>query len=198
MVCCGEPAQDLELFIVDPDDGAALPNGVVGEVCIRGPNVSPGYWGDKSRRSKNSLLHTGDLGIFQDGKLYITGRLKDLIIVRGRNIYPQDIESAAQVVVQNAPENSCVAVTHREKLVLIHELSPSQAKYKHCVDLAASITSRISELFEVRIDRVIFTRSNFIPRTNSGKISRSALALLLDEANNHFIFDTANKPLELT
>ncbi|MEW8014980.1 MAG: fatty acyl-AMP ligase [Candidatus Sedimenticola endophacoides] len=193
VVCCGKPAQGLDLFIVDQNGGAVIPDGTIGEVCIRGPNVTPGYWGGTRCGSRNHTLRTGDLGFLRDGRVYITGRIKDLIIVRGRNIYPQDIESVAQAIIQTATENSCAVVMQNESLVLVQELPISERDNKCYANLSAGIVSRIAELFEVRVDRVIFTKSNVIPRTNSGKISRSALSCSLDTNELPFLFDTAEK-----
>ena len=116
-VSCGRIARSLWAVIVDPDTGAELPDGAVGEVWLQGDNVGRGYWGRpeeteqtfharlRSRLGEgsraegsavgDSWLRTGDLGVYLDGELYITGRIADLVIIDGRSHYPQDIEATA-------------------------------------------------------------------------------------------------------
>ena len=102
LVGCGRPWMDHEVLIVDPETHVPCAPGSVGEIWVAGPSVARGYWNrpDESRRDfearlstqEGPYLRTGDLGFFHDGQLFITGRLKDLLIVRGRNFYPHDIE----------------------------------------------------------------------------------------------------------
>ncbi|MFV0475009.1 MAG: fatty acyl-AMP ligase, partial [Pikeienuella sp.] len=100
----GAPAEGMEIAIVDPATGARAPAGGTGEIWLRGPNIAPGYWGspeagagmfDQLLDGGRGWLRTGDLGALQGGRLYVTGRLKELIVVRGRNHHPQDIEETA-------------------------------------------------------------------------------------------------------
>ena len=116
-VSCGQPARSLWAVIVNPDTGAELPDGEVGEIWLQGNNIGRGYWGRPkkpgsrsapscSRGSaegshaegsavKGAWLRTGDLGVYLDGELYVTGRIADLVTIDGRNHYPQDIEATA-------------------------------------------------------------------------------------------------------
>jgi acyl-CoA synthetase (AMP-forming)/AMP-acid ligase II len=103
LVGCGRVAEGIEVVIVDPESGANLPDGHVGEILVAGPSVAHGYWG-RAEETEHSFgarssdagarpfLRTGDLGVLRDGELFVTGRVKDLIIIRGRNVHPQDIE----------------------------------------------------------------------------------------------------------
>jgi len=102
MVSCGDTRLQHELCVVDPDSGIACPENRVGEIWFAGPSVACGYWNRPEQSvatfaaylgDRGPYLRTGDLGFQRDGQLYITGRLKDLIIIRGRNFYPQDIEA---------------------------------------------------------------------------------------------------------
>jgi acyl-CoA synthetase (AMP-forming)/AMP-acid ligase II len=108
LVGCGRPAAGHRLAIVDPESGRRCAGGRVGEIWSAGPSVAGGYWGrpDESRATFHNrlagegdrdFLRTGDLGFVHDGELFVCGRLKDLLIVRGRNYYPQDVEEAAEV-----------------------------------------------------------------------------------------------------
>ena len=114
---CGQVARSLWVVIVDPETGTELPDGQVGEIWLQGNNVGRGYWGlpDETRLAFGAKLRTrlaershadgadldgtwlrsGDLGVYLDGELYITGRIADLVTVDGRNHYPQDIEATA-------------------------------------------------------------------------------------------------------
>ncbi len=108
LVSCGR-AVGQHLAIVDPDSRTRLPEGQVGEIWLNGPNVAHGYWSeqetqdtfDATLRQAGELpvegwLRTEDLGVLLDGEVYVTGRIKDLIIIDGRNLYPQDIERTIQ------------------------------------------------------------------------------------------------------
>src|SRR6185369_13917361 len=101
-VSSGEALPDEEVEIVDPMSATRCAAGRVGEIWVSGPSVARGYWGRPSEteqtfgahlaNGEGPFLRTGDLGFFHDGQLFVTGRLKDLIVIRGRNLYPQDIE----------------------------------------------------------------------------------------------------------
>jgi acyl transferase domain-containing protein/acyl-CoA synthetase (AMP-forming)/AMP-acid ligase II/SAM-dependent methyltransferase/acyl carrier protein len=186
LVGCGQPIPDLEVRIVDPLSGQPCAPDRVGEIWVGGPSVAAGYWsrpdetkqvfhariaGDDSRR----YLRTGDLGFFLDGELFVAGRLKDVIIVRGRKIYPQDIE---QVVTQAHPAligcDGCafaVEVGEARELVLIHEMhrrhDPAD---REAVVLA--IQRAIADTFSIAANKVALVRFNSLPRTTSGKLRR--------------------------
>ena len=96
LVGSGEPNQGIAISIVDPNTGLRCPGERVGEIHVSGPNVASGYWNNAAEtravfavKGNASYLHTGDLGFIHDGQLFITGRLKDVIVVRGRNVYPE-------------------------------------------------------------------------------------------------------------
>src|SRR5256886_7343834 len=101
VVCCGRTFPGHELSIQD-EDGRILPDRSVGEICFRGPSVTAGYWNNPEATraaglgSAGGWLRSGDLGYMVDGELYISGRLKDILIVNGRNYYPQRIEWAVE------------------------------------------------------------------------------------------------------
>lgn len=196
VVSCGSPGAGIDVNILEPQYDVPVAPGKVGEICIQGENITLGYWGQSPDDSDKRMLRTGDLGFMKDGELYVTGRLKDLIILRGRNIYPQDLESLSQKCVPGSSENSCAAVMQAEDLILVQEVSRTVRDKDVHASIAIDISTRISEIFEVRIDRIILTQPNNIPRTTSGKISRSSLALKLLAGEFPTIYDTANKALE--
>ena len=184
LVSCGEPLGNTEVKIVDiKDDFKELPEGAIGEVWINGPSKCKGYWNrpELSRATfeaklqgdseeSPTWLRSGDLGFLHDGELYICGRTKDLIIVRGLNYYPQDIE----MIVEQDPaiRKSCVAAfawdhEGREELVVVVELRNDSRVPD--VDL---LNTKIQQALGVRADLFVYIRAKTIPKTSSGKISR--------------------------
>ena len=204
--------------IVDAESATELPDGQIGEIWISGPNMGTGYWGkdDETRdtfqnilKSRTSPSHaegagddatwvrTGDYGAFHDGDLYITGRVKDLVIIDGRNHYPQDLEYSAQesskalrtgfVAAFSVPANQLPAEvfddTHAglkfdaedtsEQLVIVAE----RAAGSHKLELAPiidDIRAAIAVRHGVTVRDVLLTSAGAIPRTSSGKIGRRA------------------------
>jgi acyl-CoA synthetase (AMP-forming)/AMP-acid ligase II len=186
LVSCGRPAGQ-RVLIADPTAGGPAAPGEVGEIRVSGPNVGRGYWG-RPEASKATFglppldpetgegwLATGDLGVIFDGELFVTGRLKDLVVVDGRNHYPQDIEqtveehpavrphSAAAFAVDGAEGEAAVVVLER-------------AKHTDTVDFAAvtaALRAAVSAGHGLRLHDVVFLAPGQVPRTSSGKISRA-------------------------
>jgi acyl-CoA synthetase (AMP-forming)/AMP-acid ligase II len=135
LVGCGHSLDDQQIVIVDPETLRTTTHGQVGEIWVRGPSVAAGYWNAPEASAatfeamladtgEGSFLRTGDLGYLHDGQLYITGRLKDLIILAGRNHYPQDIEQTAE---QSHPALRCCAafgidLEGEEQLIVVAEV----------------------------------------------------------------------------
>lgn len=190
MVSCG-PATAYDVRIVDPRSRESLPVGRVGEIWLRGPSVAQGYWGreDATREIFGSAtadgdggyVRSGDLGTVHDGEIYVTGRIKELIILRGRNIYPQDVEhyvrarqpalvglfGAAFVVPVPTAEGGT-----EEQLVVAHEIRGAGGDLKA---LAAAIKADVARGFGVRPGAVALVRRGGVLRTTSGKIQRAAM-----------------------
>ncbi|WP_049563512.1 fatty acyl-AMP ligase [Nonomuraea sp. SBT364] len=182
LVGCGRP-RALQVRIVDPDTGAELPEGRVGEIWVRGPGVAAGYWrkpeetrrtfGGSTAAGESGYLRTGDLGALLDGELYITGRIKDLVIVNGRNLYPHDLERAlgkVHAAVENMP--SCVfsVAVPREEIVVVQEVRSRALASPG--ELVEEIRSALSRRFGVGAANVCLVRPGEIRRTTSGKIRR--------------------------
>jgi acyl-CoA synthetase (AMP-forming)/AMP-acid ligase II/alkylation response protein AidB-like acyl-CoA dehydrogenase/acyl carrier protein len=192
LVGCGKPANDGEVEIVSPTTLTRVRSGVVGEIWVRGSNVAAGYWnrpeetqatfGARLEGEEKTYLRTGDLGFIHEGELYVTGRLKDLVIVRGRNLYPHDIERTVDDLRSIIPEIriGCSAafsrmVDDREELVFIQEVNPPEAgKTFDANACVREIRRVIFENFEVQPHAVVLLKSGAIPKTSSGKIMRSA------------------------
>ncbi|HEX5886873.1 MAG TPA: amino acid adenylation domain-containing protein, partial [Pyrinomonadaceae bacterium] len=187
LVSCGVSFGDQKLIVVNPETVTECSPGDVGEIWIAGPNVAGGYWNQpevttqtfRARLSGNNeetFLRTGDLGFLHNGELYVTGRLKDLIIIRGLNHYPQDIEQTVEQS-HSSLRAGCgaafsVEVEGEECLVIVNEVERNRtAADKEIVD---AIRQRIAEEHEVQVYAVVLIRQGTIPKTSSGKIQRNA------------------------
>jgi acyl-CoA synthetase (AMP-forming)/AMP-acid ligase II/alkylation response protein AidB-like acyl-CoA dehydrogenase/acyl carrier protein len=181
---CGQLAPGLELKIVDSQD-RELPQGQVGEIAIKGPSVSEGYWHQISKignhaPNKNEFkwLNTGDLGYRTEHGIYVTGRSKDLIKIRGRNIFPEDLEEALERFRQWFAPNSVIATSlHQndsESLIIIAEINRDQRKGPFDLILR-EIQNTLSQ-FELRCDQLVILNPLKLPKTSSGKKQRSFAA----------------------
>ena len=185
LIGCGQPLDGLELRIVNPITGEPQPDSTVGEIWVRGPGIAEGYWNEPEQTrlvfcnrlgEHADYLRTGDLGFLLNGELFVTGRIKELIIIGGRNIYPNDIEQTASQCDRSMRGQAGAAVSieraGRERLVIVHELRRAQQADHE--KLIALIRWRIQERHQVPVDGVVLVRPNSIPRTTSGKVQRSA------------------------
>jgi amino acid adenylation domain-containing protein len=184
LVSCGRTWEGLR--IVDPETGRPCLPGQVGEIWIQGPSVAQGYWNltEETERSFHAVaadgsgphLRTGDLGFHLGDELFVTGRAKDLIILRGRNLYPQDLELSAERS-HPALRPGCgaafsVDVGDEERLVLVHELE--RGAEPAAGEAAAAIRGALAEDHEVQTYEVVLLRHDSVPKTSSGKIQRHA------------------------
>ncbi|GAB2753062.1 fatty acyl-AMP ligase [Amycolatopsis magusensis] len=186
LVSCGFAAEQ-ELRIVDPETRTERPDGTVGEIWVRGENVGRGYWGDPEKSAETfglrlaesgDWLATGDLGVVFDGELYVTGRRKDLVIVDGRNHYPQDIEQTVEThpaVRRHSAAAFAIPLDEGEGAVVVLErakdLAPEEANLATAAeDLRAEVSSRHG----LKLVDLVFLEPGEVPRTSSGKISRSS------------------------
>jgi acyl-CoA synthetase (AMP-forming)/AMP-acid ligase II len=183
--------RDFDLRVVDTVVGAELSPGRVGEIWLRGDSVAQGYWRqplDTARTFHAALadgtggfLRTGDLGAVVDGELYITGRLKEVIILNGRNIYPQDVEWAIRDLspALGAGHGAVFTVdADREQLVVIHEVRAPQADAERLGALARRVQTLVGQHFDVPAGNVVLVRPGTLRRTTSGKIQRTLMRRL--------------------
>ncbi|MEV8320370.1 fatty acyl-AMP ligase [Streptomyces sp. NPDC059900] len=195
LVACGTPAGQ-ELRIADPATGTARGPGEVGEILLRGPNIGLCYWkrsglseevfgfrapGTADDDGAAGWLRTGDLGALHDGRLYVTGRLKDLIIVDGRNHYPQDIEETVQAAVDLVRRDRlaafCVPWTGTETDVLVVVAEHRRGAEPTEQDLLAAqrtATAAVSARHGLRLAELLLIAPGSLPRTSSGKVARAA------------------------
>ena len=198
-VSCGTVARSQWAVIVDRSSDQELPDGRVGEIWLHGDNIGHGYWGRReeteltfqnklqSRLQQGSQaqgcgetalwLRTGDLGVYLDNELYITGRIKDLVIVDGRNHYPQDIEAT---VAESSPavRAGFVAVFSvpgdgREEVVVVAERAPGAGRAE-AAPIREAIRAAVSRRHAVPIKDIKLVAAGVIPRTTSGKLARQA------------------------
>ncbi|WP_338868528.1 condensation domain-containing protein [Myxococcus stipitatus] len=186
-VGCGVSVLDQELLIADPDSGVPLPPGRVGEIWVTGQSVAQGYWQQpelsertfRARRGDTGTgawLRTGDLGFLLGGELFVTGRIKDLIILRGRNLYPQDLERSIEGLHPALRPGCCAAFSvdtgGEERLVLVHEVDPG--KLSEPAALVDALRQVLALKHEVHLHGVVLIAPGSIPKTSSGKIQRRA------------------------
>lgn len=189
MVACGPSRGSTQVRIVDPESMAELPAGEVGEIWVHGDQVAAGYWHNPELTARtfggrlanptdgtpqDPWLRTGDLGVLLDGELFIIGRIKDLLIVDGRNHYPDDIE--ATIVGMTAGRVAAVSVPDgtSEKLVVIAELRNHDPAENP--ELTTKVTSAVALAHGVRVSDLVFVRPGSLPVTTSGKVRRSLSA----------------------
>ncbi|QQW34505.1 AMP-binding protein [Mycobacterium marinum] len=191
VVCCGPAGPEVELAIVSTQTQQPCAADEVGEIWVRGPNISRGYFNGAGASQdcfgnvagQGQYLRTGDLGFVQDGDLYVTGRLKDLVIVRGVNHYPQDIEFSVEQSHPAIRPGYCAAFTlevdGEERLGVAAEIAaddPAQDTLESAMD---SILQAITSHHEVVPYRLVLLARGAIPKTSSGKIQRQLCKQLL-------------------
>lgn len=185
---CGRAILDTEVRIVDPERLAPLRPEKIGEIWVRSPSIAGGYLGrdDETRETFDGRLasgdprpwmRTGDLGFVDpDGELYCTGRIKDLIVLRGRNIYPQDVERIAEHAARGLRPGCSAAfsveVLGEERLVVVAEFDPSRGELASACD---AIVRRLGEQAEVPVFAVVLVEARAVPKTSSGKVQRAAV-----------------------
>ncbi len=180
IVSCGRPLPGLEVAIRDAS-GGILPERRVGEITARGASVTGGYWNDPEATNetwRNGWLHTGDLGFLGGGNLFVCGRSKEVIIVRGANYYPQDIEwSLRDLEGVRGGNVAAFGVTNdgSEMLVIVAETS-----LRDRAALAASIASRACASAGIEVGRVALVPPGTLPRTSSGKLQRRKIKELFE------------------
>jgi amino acid adenylation domain-containing protein len=187
LVSCGRTRLGQRVVIVNPETGMEQPPGVEGEVWVSGPSVARGYWrrDEETARDFNAFLlgpgggegpflRTGDLGFLHGGELFVTGRLKDLIILRGRNHYPQDVELAAERSHPDLrPGNGAafsVEIEGEERLVVVHEVE--RRRREGLEEVAEAVRRAVAEEHEVQVHEVVLIRAGSLPKTSSGKVQR--------------------------
>lgn len=186
LVGCGKPVDDLRVAIVDPDT-CVRRDDRVGEIWVAGPSVAAGYWRRPDATADTfqattadgdgPFMRTGDLGLMRDGELFVTGRIKDLVIIRGRNHYPQDIEATASASHPSLARGlaSCFSIEHddEERLVVVQEVPRTQARSMVSDDVLQAIRAAIVDAHEIDPWDIVLVPALSLPKTSSGKLQRS-------------------------
>jgi acyl transferase domain-containing protein/acyl-CoA synthetase (AMP-forming)/AMP-acid ligase II/acyl carrier protein len=188
LVGCGRSRLGMQLAIVDPDTFKRCPPDIVGEIWVAGASVAQGYWNRPEQTEQafqarladteaGTFLRTGDLGAIQNGELFVTGRLKDLIIIRGRNHYPQDIEwtvaqSHAALRTEGAAAFS-VEIDGTEQLVVVVEVERTALRRLDADAVMAAIRQAVTQQHEIEVAAIALLKPATLPKTSSGKIQRS-------------------------
>lgn len=183
---CGPSVWEQRIAIVNPQSLVELPAGEVGEIWVSGKNVAAGYWnrpedsaatfGAHTAAGAGPFLRTGDAGFLHHGQLFISGRLKDMIIVHGRNHYPQDLEYSVETCHEafKSCRGAAFSVESRgqEQVVVVHEVSRPK---KFDLDEVSRVARwAVLDAHDVLIDSLVLIRQGTLPKTTSGKVQRSA------------------------
>jgi acyl-CoA synthetase (AMP-forming)/AMP-acid ligase II len=187
IVCCGETIGDQIIRVVDPATCERCADSQIGEIWIRGSNVSDGYWQkeDVNRATfgarealggEGLFLRTGDAGFLREGRLYVTGRIKEIIIVKGRNLFPHDIEGAVQkshpAFVLGGGAAFSVDVDDEERLVVVHEVVRGTDAEAVQAPLLAAAREAVAAEFDAHVHDLVLIGQGTLPKTSSGKVQR--------------------------
>ncbi|MEM6848924.1 MAG: AMP-binding protein, partial [Pseudomonadota bacterium] len=201
IVSCGRAIAGHDLAIVDAQSGQLCPDGSVGEIWLSGPSVAAGYWNKPAETnatfgahltgdaSGKRWLRTGDLGALLGGELCILGRIREMVIVRGRNFYAQDLEATAEAADPILGHDRTIAFgiedDSGEQLVIVHETTRSSLRAINPEDLAAAIRTSVLDLHDIAVGAVVFVKPASLPRTTSGKLQRRKAQALYQNDDLH-------------
>ena len=187
LVASGRVVDGQRVVIVDPATGNPCPDGRVGEIWVAGPSVALGYWGRPADTKaifdarlgggEGPFLRTGDLGSLKDDALFVTGRLNDMIILGGRNIYPQDIEWTTErchpALVAGGAAAFAIEVNGDERLAIIQEVerTPDPTTIN---EIITAIRREVAEQHDIEVHAIRLIKRLSLPRTSSGKVRRHA------------------------
>ena len=213
LVGCGHTWMETNIEIVNPITMEKSGSNEVGEIWISGPTVAAGYWNKPEETNRTfgativgsddeNYLRTGDLGFFHEDELYITGRLKDLIIIRGVNYYPNDIEFTIQNSIPELRQNGGAAFSitknDAEVLVIVQELERTAMRNTDFDELLSKIRSVVADSHELDIYSIVLIRAGSIPITSSGKIQRRQTKYDYLRGELSVVAKWENKPTEIS
>ena len=189
LVSSGRAPRGEVLRLVDPETGRTCPPDRVGEIWLSGDHVAQGYWEREPATAETfrarcvddpgrDFLRTGDLGLLLDEELYVVGRLKDVAIIRGRNIYPQDIELTVQSAHPALRPGGCAAFAvpgaETDRLVVVQELRREHVESAEPADVLGAIRAAVLREHQLSLGDLVLTLPSRLPKTSSGKIMRAA------------------------
>ncbi len=188
LVGCGKPSQGQQVVIVDPDTGRKCAPDRIGEIWISGPHITQGYWKNpqETERTYNAFIQgsgegpfmrTGDLGFLYQGELFITGRIKDLIILQGANHYPQDIENSVEHCHPALRIGNCAAfsvdIDNQERLIIVQEVRREHLHNINPEEITRQIRWAIARDHGLRPHAILLIPPSSLPKTSSGKRQRN-------------------------
>ena len=191
LVSCGFAAPDHDIKIIHPDTDELLDDMRIGEVCFSGPSVAAGYWqldasvnaatfglvlgneGSAESKSSNAYLRTGDLGFICDGELFICGRHKDLLIVRGRNYFPSDIERDGVNSYPDLRSAGAIVFQQGDNTLLLLEVERKAINGFDFAEAEQVVRAAVLEEHDLLLSKVLFVKAGSLPMTSSGKVRRS-------------------------
>ncbi|MCC5669557.1 AMP-binding protein [Nostoc sp. CHAB 5784] len=189
IVSVGRSCLDQKIVIANPESLTKCPEGQIGEIWVCGSSVAGGYWKkpQETQQTFNAqlqdtgegpFLRTGDFGFLLDGELFVTGRIKDMIIIRGKNHYPQDIELTVQkshpALRPNCGAAFSVEIKGVEQLVIVQEVERSYLRQLEIDEVVRAVCQAVSEQHQLQVYAVVLLKTATIPKTSSGKIQRHA------------------------
>jgi amino acid adenylation domain-containing protein len=188
LVSSGRAAPGYTVAIVDPVTVRFCPEDRVGEIWVSGPSIAQGYW-DRPEESRevmgarligeddHSFLRTGDLGFLRDGELFVTGRIKDMMILRGRNVYPQDVEWAAEschsALRAGGAGAFAIEASGEERLAIVLEVE-RRLQSGAAEEIFAAVRREVALALDLEVFAIRLIKSTTLPRTSSGKVQRHA------------------------
>ncbi len=186
LVGCGQNLPDQQIAIADPDTETRCPPGRIGEIWVSGPSVAQGYWRKKLASQatfrarlrdtgEGPFLRTGDLGFLDEGELFITGRIKDLIIIRGMNCYPQDIERTVQHCHPRlrAHSGAAFALEAKDGARLVVAQEGERHRHGGLKEICRAIRQAVAAEHDLQVDEILLLKAGSIPKTTSNKIQRN-------------------------
>jgi acyl-CoA synthetase (AMP-forming)/AMP-acid ligase II/alkylation response protein AidB-like acyl-CoA dehydrogenase/acyl carrier protein len=181
IVSCGNIC-DGKIIIVDPQSLEQCDTGKEGEIWVKSLSVAQGYWRrpletEQTFKVGGEFLRTGDLGILEDGELFVTGRIKDMILIRGCNYYPQDIEATvaqSHEMLAHWGAAFSIEVQNEEKLVIVQEVSRNSWRQLDTTSIVTAIRTAVSQEHELQVYAICLLKPSSIPKTSSGKVKRYA------------------------
>jgi acyl-CoA synthetase (AMP-forming)/AMP-acid ligase II/acyl carrier protein len=195
LVSSGRVRGGMTLLAVDPETHEVVADGQVGELWVQGESVAQGYWrrpdltaeifGATTKDGQGPFLRTGDLVLLLGGRLFVVGRSKELIIIRGQNVYPQDVEHVVQEACPELRKDSgaafSVEVDGEESLFLVHEVERTSLRNLDGDSIVRAARRAVSEAFEIELRGIVLIRPAALPKTSSGKIQRTLCKSLYAE-----------------
>ncbi len=213
IIGCGQSGLDEKIAIVNPDSLTLSQVDQVGEIWISSPSVAQGYWNKPlqteqtfhvylNETGEGPFLRTGDLGFLHNGELFVTGRLKDLMIFQGRNHYPQDIEFTVEqshsALRPNCGAAFSIEVAGQEKLVIAHEIERNCLRRLNDNEVIGAIRRSVAQYHDLQVYAVLLLKVGRLPKTSSGKVRRSTCRKEFIEGNLDSVADWSANPRSMT